>query len=152
MKKLASILVTSLVATLALGQSFIASTYVEKTSVSPKTGFSIGIENDYNIGYGAFYQESKLAEAAFMSQDERNNLPKRYEKVFYGLYLSVPVADYYRGSLVANIRTGVANGESFIITPSLLANYELTNTLSIGGGLGVRSFAPTFQTSISINL
>ncbi|MFT6857340.1 MAG: hypothetical protein ACI9Z3_000947 [Roseivirga sp.] len=38
------------------------------------------------------------------------------------------------------------------MTPSLLANYHVLKMVSVGGGIGARSFQPTFQGSITIKL
>ena len=139
-------------ASAAIGQGLVTSTYVETTSVGPKAGIAVGAVNQYGWEYGGFYQESKTLESLVMSETTRSALPHRYERVFAGLYFSVPVTFYNRGEIKFNVRTGVVNKESFIITPSLLADYRLNNLISIGGGVGVRNMAPTIQTKISFTL
>ena len=148
MKKLSLIIMSVVMASAAIGQGLVTSTYVETTSVGPKAGIAVGAVNQY----GGFYQESKTLESLVMSETTRSALPHRYERVFAGLYFSVPVTFYNRGEIKFNVRTGVVNKESFIITPSLLADYRLNNLISIGGGVGVRNMAPTIQTKISFTL
>ncbi|WP_462251618.1 hypothetical protein [Ekhidna sp.] len=152
MKKSVLIISACIVASVAFGQRFVTTTYIEQTSVSPKTGIAIGAINQYGIEYGGFYQESKLAETVLMSQEEVSRLPRKYEKVFYGAYVAFPILSYSKAGLKFNVRTGVTNGENFAITPSLLANYNLTKSMSLGGGLGVRALAPTLQTRVTITL
>ena len=136
----------------AKGQKFVTTTYVENTSISPKAGIAVGAENNYGWEYGGFYQESKVLEDMLLSEQDIARLPHRYEQVFYGAYFSAPVLQVYHAVLKFNVRTGVANQASFVITPSLLADLKINKAVSIGGGIGVRAFAPTFQTNLSIRL
>lgn len=152
MKKLPLIIVCSLVMSFAMGQSLVTTSYVEQTSVSPKAGISVGVKNHYGIEYGGFYQESRLIEANLMTEQQRSELPKRYERVFWGGYVAFPLLVKKEVGIQLNIRTGVVNSESFVITPSLLAAYKVAKGIKIGGGVGVRSFRPTLQTSISLSI
>ncbi len=131
----------------ATSQSFIASTYMEQTHVSPKLGTTIGYSFDSQIEIGGFYQNassdlSKNSESTSLEQEEE----------FYGAYFSYPVVDRAKTGLQFNIRTGVVNGQNFLITPSLLGNYKIMNNISVGAGVGIRTFRPTLQASIKLNL
>ncbi|WP_425390701.1 hypothetical protein [Ekhidna sp.] len=134
---------------LASGQELVVKTYVEKTHMSPKTGTAIGFENQYQWEYGAFFQETSLVESFMMSEADKAALPRHYEKEFYGLYFAVPVMLREQFVVKANVRTGVSNGENFVITPSLLADYKLAEHIRVGMGLGSRAFRPTLQGSLS---
>ncbi len=126
-------------------------TYVEKTQISPKVGVSIGFENQFQWEYGAFFQETSLMESLMMSEVDKEALPQYYEKRFVGLYVAVPIV--FRKSYVvkANIRTGVTNGENFIITPSVLADYKLARHIRVGVGMGLRNLRPTLQSSVAFS-
>lgn len=136
----------------ANAQKVIVRTYIEKTHMSPKTGTAIGFENKHLWEFGAFFQEASLMESFMMSEIEKEALPRHYEKDFTGIYFAVPVRVRENLVLKANIRTGVSNGENFVITPSVLANYQLLNNFRIGMGVGSRSFRPTLQASVSFVL
>jgi len=152
MKKVLVIISSFLIASATMGQRLVTSSYVEYTSVSPKTGLSIGAVNYYGWEYGGFYQDAKVLESVLMSETKLSKLPRRYERVFYGAYFTVPLTNLLSGELKLNVRTGVINNENFVITPSLLADFRLNQLLSVGGGLGVRALAPTVQTRITIKL
>ena len=152
MKKLSFVIVSLLAMNFTMGQSIVASSYMEKTSVSPKAGISVGMRNHYGIEYGGFYQDVKIFESALMSEEQMLKLPRRYERVFWGGYVAFPLIDRKYTDLKFSIRTGIVNSESFVITPSLLAAYEVAKGIKVGGGLGVRSFRPTFQTSVSLSI
>lgn len=140
------VLVLSFIATVANAQSPQVSTYFEKTSVGPKIGFSAGYQFIDLIEVGAFYQK------AVNSTEVEETRRQYYEKEFYGAYFAYPIIDHCKTSLKFNLRTGVTNGENFLITPSLLANYHLLQRVSIGGGMGVRTFKPTWQAHLKIDL
>lgn len=150
MKKL---FITTLVFAAVLGtvsaQKLIVKTYVEKTHMSPKTGTAIGFENRYLWEYGAFFQEASLMESFLMSEAAKEALPRHYEKEFAGIYFAVPVMSREHFTVKANVRTGVSNGENFVITPSLLADYKLAEHIRLGMGVGSRAFRPTLQGSLS---
>ncbi len=146
-------LLFSVVLIVALGtasaQDVIVKTYVEKTRVGVKSGTSVGMENSYGWEYGGFYQESSLLES-LMSEEQKALLPRNYEKTFYGAYFAAPVMESEFVVLKAHIRTGISNGENFVITPSLLADYKISSIARFGFGLGSRAFQPTMQASFSI--
>lgn len=133
----------------ASAQQFILKTYAEKTSVSIKSGTAIGIENGFGWEYGGFFQESSLMES-LLSEEAKKGLPRFYEREFYGLYFAVPVVDTNYLTLKAQVRSGVSNGQNFVITPSVLADYSPFNHIRLGVGLGVRAFRATMQGSFSI--
>jgi hypothetical protein len=150
MKKLIVFISVVTLAQIGYSQSLSARTYIERTSVGSKLGTAIGIENELGFEYGGFYQEASLMES--MMNKEETTLPRFYEKEFFGLYGAAPLVMRSNYDLKLQVRMGVSNGESFLITPSLLANYHVFKMVSLGGGIGARSFRPTFQGSITIKL
>ena len=147
------------ISTIILGFAFNVSaqqlkvkTYMEYTSVSPKLGTAVGWKSDFGIEYGGFYQESGVMESLMLSAEEKSNLPRFYEKVFYGMYFNFPVTSSKRFDLDFNVRTGVVNKLYFAITPSFLGSFKINRNISVGTGVGIRSFRPTLQTNISITL
>jgi len=142
----------ALVATLgaAKAQHVVAKTYMEKTHVSPKTGFALGFQTYTGIEVGAFYQESFLMEKLLGQAESQKEMPRFYEKQFYGAYMSYPVIDQPLYDFQFNVRTGITNGENFTITPSILGHFKPVKTISLGIGVGVRAFRPTVQSSVSI--
>ncbi|MEQ8905205.1 hypothetical protein [Ekhidna sp.] len=148
-KQLILLLLFAAVLGTASAQKVIVRTYIEKTHMSPKTGTSIGFENQFQWEYGAFFQEASLMESFMMSEEDKESLPHQYEKEFAGIYFAVPVVSREQIVLKANVRTGVSNGENFVITPSLLADYKPMKHVRIGMGVGSRAFRPTLQASVS---
>lgn len=128
------------------GQSFQTSAYFESTHIGPKLGTTVGYAFDSRIEVGGFYQN------ATGDVPQREDGYKINEEEFYGAYFNYPVAGNETVNLKFNVRTGVTNGENFIITPSLLASYQPFKILSVGTGAGVRNFRPTLQASVRINL
>ena len=135
----------------ASAQKMIIRTYVEKTHMSPKTGTAIGFENRFLWEYGAFFQEASLMESFLMSEAEKAALPRHYEKDLTGIYFAVPVIARESFIVKANVRTGVSNGENFVITPSVLADYMPVKHVRIGVGVGSRAFRPTLQASFALS-
>lgn len=126
-------------------QTLQTSTYVEKTHYSPKVGTSVGYQFTNKFELGGFYQkavEDQLAEAQ----------PRIIEEEFYGAFVACPIWDSRAASLKFNIRTGVSNGENFVITPSVMAKSSPIPQVSIGGGVGIRAFRPTLMATVSLNL
>ncbi len=132
-------------------QKVIIRTYVEKTHMSPKTGTAIGFENRFLWEYGAFFQEASLMESFMMSDEERAALPREYEKDLTGIYFAVPIVARESFIVKANVRTGVSNGENFVITPSVLADFMPVKHVHIGLGVGSRAFRPTLQASFALS-
>jgi len=150
MKKLVTISILLFSFQLATAQRLNVTTYVEKTNIGIKGGTAFGFENHLGFEYGGFYQEAELTEGLF--GQERDELPRFYEKEFFGLYGAAPLMVRAKYDLKINVRMGVTNGENFLITPSLVANYQLMKIISVRGGIGARSFQPTFQAGINIKL
>jgi len=144
MKKLVTISILLFSFQLATAQRLNVTTYVEKTNIGIKGGTAFGFENHLGFEYGGFYQE--------LFGQERDELPRFYEKEFFGLYGAAPLMVRAKYDLKINVRMGVTNGENFLITPSLVANYQLMKIISVRGGIGARSFQPTFQAGINIKL
>lgn len=148
MKKLTALIsiITFLLTVSLSAQNFQAGTYIERTHISPKMGTSIGYSFDSKIEVGGFYQ-SATAEVP-----TREDGMRIYEEQFYGAFINYPIAGNQKANLKFNIRTGVTNGENFLITPSILGNYQILHRIMIGTGVGIRTFRPTLQASIKLNL
>ncbi|MFY0600082.1 MAG: hypothetical protein JXR03_10455 [Cyclobacteriaceae bacterium] len=146
MKKIILLVLVFIISQEVFAQGLMAKTYVEKTQVGLKHGTALGVLFPNKIEVGAFYQEH----AGYAESNE--NMPRIYEKSFAGMYLSYPLKSAKRVGLDLNIRTGAVNGDYFSITPSLLGYYRPIKLITIGGGVGIRSFSMTLQSSISINL
>jgi len=152
MKKLMILIALAATLGVAKAQQLVAKTYMEKTYVSPKTGFALGLQTYTGIEVGAFYQESYLREKIFGKAEKKRVMPRFYEKRFYGAYMSYPVVNEYYYDIQFNIRTGIVNGTNFIITPSVLAHFHPVQAVKLGAGVGVRSFQPTLQTSVTVKI
>ncbi len=141
---------TLLILILSIGfvqsQGLKATSYVEKTFMNPKLGTSVGYEFNNILEVGGFYQH--ISQQPIASDQSRIIT----EEEFCGLYFAYPLVTSRYTNLKLNVRSGVSNGENFVITPSLLANFKPIPIINIGGGLGIRSFRPTLIASLSINL
>lgn len=154
MKKLVIIIALSLfVHPFLNAQNVKLTTYVEATHITPKTGINVRYV-DPNIDYeiGAFYQESKILEQMWMSDEAIRNLPRFYEQTFAGIYFAAPLMERNRFDLKFNVRMGVANKEIFVITPAIMGDLKLTPFIHLGGGIGTRAFKPTLITNLTINI
>ncbi|RED97004.1 hypothetical protein [Marinoscillum furvescens] len=128
-------------------QGFQATTYIERTHVSPKVGTAVGYEfNQTQIEVGGFFQQSTVELQAEAGR------PLTSEMNFIGAYFAYPLLNKGIASLKLNVRTGVSNGENFSITPSILANVKPLRNISLGAGVGTRSLRPTFMASIRFHL
>lgn len=150
MKSLNTLALTTLLILTALAtqaQHTQVTTYIERTVVGPKVGTSIGYEFRDLVEVGGFYQK------AISTATGNEPYGYSFEKEFYGAYFSYPLmADIHHTTLKLNVRTGVTNGQNFLITPSVLANYHPIKNLSVGAGVGVRVLRPTLQASIKFSL
>ena len=117
-----------------------------KTEVGPKVGTSVGFNSKAGIEVGGFFQKAVEGTAP------EGATPWNYEKEFYGAYFTYPVVSGYFVDLGFNVRTGVSNGENFVITPSILTSIAPIQQIKIGAGLGVRAMRPTVQGKITIRL
>lgn len=127
-------------------QGLQASTYIERTVVGPKVGTAIGYSFSDLIEVGGFYQR-----ATEMAEAEAGR-PLREENEFYGAYFGYPLLSAQKSVIKLNVRTGVSNGENFVITPSLMGSYSPMQLVKIGGGIGVRAFKPTVMASLTLRL
>lgn len=128
-------------------QELVATSYVEQTIVSPKLGTSLGVQFDNQIEVGGFYQQSTNN-----PEPEAQGLPLRYEQEFAGAFVAYPLTQDHLVDLKMKVRVGVANGQNFVITPSVQGNLQATRKISIDAGLGVRVLRPTLMAGININL
>jgi hypothetical protein len=131
---------------IATAQTIEASTYVERTHISPKMGTTVGWIFDNQIEVGGFYQQSTVELKA------ESGRPLRYENELYGAYMAYPLVGNQRANVKLNVRTGVSNGENFVITPSFQGNYQAAKMVTLGAGVGVRSFRPTMMASLKIKI
>ncbi|MEQ9425124.1 MAG: hypothetical protein RJQ09_11940, partial [Cyclobacteriaceae bacterium] len=147
MKSLITLTIT-LIASLnfALAQGLFASSYVEKTNISPKMGTQIGYQFDWGVEVGVFFQD----EADFLNHGEIKR-PRFYEKSFTGVFFAYPILETKNLDLKLNVRTGAVNKINFAITPSLIGTYSLHKNLKVFSGIGVRTFRPTLQAGIKFS-
>ena len=106
----------------------------------------VTINSKAGIEVGGFFQKAVEGTAP------EGATPWNYEKEFYGAYFTYPVVSGYFVDLGFNVRTGVSNGENFVITPSILTSIAPIQQIKIGAGLGVRAMRPTVQGTITIRL
>ena len=129
----------------ASAQNLVASSYVEQSFVSSKLGYSIGVKfQETKIELGVFQQNSMV------SFDTENSSVTDYERTFTGVYMNYPMFETRTLTLNFKIRTGVSNGENFVITPAVNGDYTLNRKIQVMGGVGVRAFRPTLMTGIKI--
>ena len=122
--------------------------YTEVTHVSPKIGTAVtyslpGCVGDIELG--VFYQKS-----ASQIGDPSERMQTPYEKEFYGLLTSFTMLDKSFFELDLDLRTGIANGSNFVITPSVNAGLKLGQQLKINAGIGTRCFRPTYTAGIAV--
>ncbi|WP_421875256.1 hypothetical protein [Marinoscillum sp.] len=146
MKNLITLILFSLVTTATWGQDLLVNSYVEQTNVGPKVGTSIGVGTNFKFEFGGFYQKAVDVNAPETTPSWT------IEQEFYGAYFNYAIAESNHFGLQFNVRTGVSNGQNFVITPSLLGSVSPIKTVKLGAGLGVRAFQPTLMGSISIRL
>lgn len=146
------LLVMMLVAILgtATSQQRIVKTYFEQTQIGAKSGTSIGMLTRYNWEYGAFFQESSLLESLIMSEEQRAQRPRNYERQFYGVYFAAPIFLSEFTSVKFQVRTGISNNQNFVITPSVHMGYEALKNFRFELGVGTRAFRPTLMGGISL--
>ena len=147
MKQAFTIITIIFLAYQASSQSFIAESYLEHTRVNPKLGTSIGFNFKNKIQVGGFIQRS--ASTIELGERTTHNLESR----LYGAFFSYPlVLNSEKFELQFKTRAGLANDENFVITPSIQGGYTPFKMVSIGAGIGVRSFRPTYMLTLRINL
>lgn len=140
------IILAGLFSTRMYAQELSASTYLEKTHISPKVGTTVGVQFASDIEVGGFYQQS--ADPV----EREYGRPLTEEREFYGVFFAYPVIGNDNANVKMNVRTGVSNGENFVITPSLYANYTPFRNITISSGVGTRALRPTLLASLKINL
>ena len=126
-------------------QRVVASSYIEQTQISSKLGYSVGVVfSESNIELGAFQQNN------MSSMDPEVWDDNAYERSFTGVYMNYPMLEKRMLSLNFKIRTGLSNGENFVITPAVNGDYEVSKKIKVTGGVGVRAFRPTLVSGIKI--
>ncbi len=151
-KNLIILMLSTAILGTASAQRLTIKTYVEKTHIGMKSGTALGLTNQFGWEYGGFFQESTLLEALTMSEEDIRNLPRNYERSFYGFYLAVPIIERNFMNIKIHMRTGVQNNENFVITPSVLGNFTPAKSIGFGLGVGMRGFKPTMQGAFTITL
>ncbi len=147
MKKLSFLLFFLLFTTLSYAQLG-ARIYSEVTHVSPKIGAVVTYSIPGYIGdiaLGGFYQQSATAVG-----DPNEPMQMRYEEEFFGLFTSFTVLDKQVFELDVDIRTGMANNSSFVITPSVMGNLKLGRHVKLNAGIGTRCFRPSYLAGLSV--
>ncbi len=144
--KIITYLIMFMFSVVVLAQGFSVNSYLERTIVGPKLGTAIGYHVKSGIEVGGFYQE---AVQGTVTETDR---PWRYERQFYGAFFTYPVVSRNFFNLGFNVRTGISNGENFVITPSLLSSISPIKPIRLGIGIGARALRPTLQGSITIRL
>ena len=148
--KMKSLLLTTLLL-LAIYQSnsqgLFTNSYMETTNVGPKAGVQVGYQ--FKTGHEAsiFFQK----EVPAITRQETDK-PRFYEKEFYGLCLATKLLDFSRFNMVFDSRIGIINKVNFVITPSIKCHYKILSKIHLMGGIGVRSFNPTIQGGIRIEM
>ncbi|MEQ8554028.1 MAG: hypothetical protein RIC06_22490 [Cyclobacteriaceae bacterium] len=131
----------------AKSQELFTTSYLEKTQVSPKLGIQIGYKLKGGYTIGGFYQK-----AVELPTNQETKKPRFHEQAFYGVVLGTTLYNHKNVDIDLNVRTGVSNGLNFIITPSAIVDYRLGKMIHLKGGVGVRSFRPTYMAGISIHM
>ncbi len=126
-------------------QSLFMSTYVERTSVSPKFGTQAGVSFLGGFEAGTFYQSESLL------QGEEGRSAYEAEQEFFGVFFTGPLTSGEKFNLLLNVRTGAVNKVNFSITPALLANYKPFRLIQIQAGMGVRNLRPTAIAGLKFN-
>lgn len=121
---------------------------LEQTYYSPKLGTYVGIELENGSEAGGFYQSSSM----FIKQSDDLELPERFEREYFGAYISYPLWMTGIAAFKLNVRAGMLNNEKMLVTPSLLAEYNIVRVLRLGFGAGVRVGQPAFHTSIAFKI
>jgi hypothetical protein len=122
--------------------------YAEKTHISMKTGVALGYELENAVEFGGFFQDASIFNRGNLESD----MPSYFEREFWGVFAAYPFYNSQKFDVKYQVRTGVTNGENFLITSSLLADFSPIRSVKFGAGIGSRNFQPTLQTSVTIKL
>lgn len=146
--KITLVILTVFVSISVCSQSLIIRQNLEQTYYSPKIGTYVGIEMDNGAVGGGFYQSSRW----FVTAKEVRKLPRRFERKYFGVFMSYPVWSTECSVFKLDLRAGMLNDEKMLVTPSFIADYSIFKMVRLGFGVGVRAGQPAFQTSISFIL
>ncbi|MEQ6119010.1 hypothetical protein [Reichenbachiella sp. MALMAid0571] len=148
--KLLPIIILLLVATTySNAQGIKATTYIEKTKMSPKLGHSIGVVFPSYLGdmeLGGFYQKSMISNSGEYASN------RLMEEKFYGFYIGISFIQTERINVNFNLRTGTVNDKFLAITPSVFSDLMISKALGIGVGLGMRNLQPTYSGRIILKM
>ncbi len=148
--KLLPIIMLILVATTySKAQGIKATTYIEKTKMSPKLGHSVGVVFPSYLGdmeLGGFYQKSMTSKIG------EYNSNRLMEEEFYGFYIGISFIQTERINVNFNLRTGSVNDRFLAITPSVFSDFMVSRFLGVGVGLGMRNLQPAYSGSIILKM
>ncbi|MEQ6119087.1 hypothetical protein [Reichenbachiella sp. MALMAid0571] len=148
-KLLPVIILILAVATYSNGQGIKATTYIEKTKMSPKLGHSIGVVFPSYLGdmeLGGFYQKSMTSNSGEYASN------RLMEEKFYGFYIGISFIQTEHINVNFNLRTGTVNDKFLAITPSVFSDLMISRSLGIGVGLGMRNLQPTYSGRIILKM
>ena len=148
--KLLPIILLILVATTySKAQGIKATTYIEKTKMSPKLGHSVGVVFPSYLGdmeLGGFYQKAMVSNNA-------EPAPNRViEEKFYGFYIGISFIQTERVNVNFHLRSGSVNDQFLAITPSVFSDVMISRFLGIGMGIGMRNLQPTYSGRIILKM
>ncbi|MEM8939860.1 MAG: hypothetical protein AAGC64_10985 [Bacteroidota bacterium] len=125
--------------------SRIVNSYMEKTKDGMKLGATAGFKNVYGIEWGCFYQRDVK-----IQNETKSTQVRRMEDKIIGFYFAGSIFDsrYFNSKIHA--RVGIVDGEGLAIIPTMFSYFKAGDRLRIGGGVGLRAYAPTYLTSLSI--
>ncbi|MEQ9379212.1 MAG: hypothetical protein RIG68_28740 [Imperialibacter sp.] len=125
-----------------------ATSYIEKTKMSPKMGYSVGVVLPGYLGdmeLGGFYQKA-------MNEQGESTYRKIVEEKFYGMYLGVSFIQTERVNVSFKVRAGSVNDKFLLLTPSVFSDVMISRSLGFGFGLGMRNLQPTYTGRLVLKL
>lgn len=129
------------------------SAYSETTGKGLKTGIMTGHVFElvypgyatYDFAVGGFFQHEIPNAIA-----NENAIASVREKVLYGAYAELMFNSSNRFSMAFNLRTGIQNGEGFVIAPMIKTRYEFLPKAHVELGISSRNVvSPTLSYGIS---
>lgn len=109
-------------------QHLVAATEIEKNVAGLHYGASLSIESKKKFSIGGFYQ-------CGIRQFEGTVTPTR---IFYALQLQFPLLTCDKIAVLVNTKTGFVNNDFLVFVPAIITNIQLSPTLGVAIGSGVR--------------
>jgi hypothetical protein len=119
---------------------------VERTHIGPKVGTATTYEFANLMEVGIFYQQ------ATTKLEAEYGRPLMVENQFMGITMAAPLLSAGPILVKLNVRTGISNGQNFVITPALLGSLKILKRIDFQTGVGTRNFKPTLVASASFKL